>query len=139
MAILVPGPAVPLNVTLPVAEAPDGAKSDNPASVGTGNGSWASPDVSPPGITTVFNFNDDRTLLIKPGDAELDPDKKAQYILSGDEIKITYTSSPDGSLSLNMRKRDKKTVTIKMHYVLEEDLLQITDEYEVTLTLLRRP
>ncbi|MDD3418847.1 MAG: hypothetical protein PHN96_04805, partial [Eubacteriales bacterium] len=59
--------------------------------------------------------------------------------LSGDEIKITYTSSPDGSLSLNMRKRDKKTVTIKMHYVLEEDLLQITDEYEVTLTLLRRP
>ena len=87
----------------------------------------------------IFNFNDDRTLLIKPGDAELDPDKKAQYILSGDEIKITYTSSPDGSLSLNMRKRDKKTVTIKMHYVLEEDLLQITDEYEVTLTLLRRP
>ena len=87
----------------------------------------------------IFEFQSDRTLRILPGDAEIDAEKKAQYILSGEEISIRYSSSPDGSLSLNIRKRDKKTATVKMHYVLEDDLLQITDEDQVTLTLLRRP
>ncbi|NLA71068.1 MAG: hypothetical protein GX850_01335 [Clostridiaceae bacterium] len=86
----------------------------------------------------LFVFNSDRSLLVEPGEADISEEEKQEIIQAREDTSLTYTSSPNGDLSLTLTKKDKRSVTVRMKYVLTEDTLSITDEEGLKLVFRRR-
>ncbi len=86
----------------------------------------------------LFEFKEDRSLLVSLGTALLSEEESLAYLNSIGDTEITYSASPDGSLNLILTKRDSGRVTVRMTYELEEDLLKITDEDGIILVFHRQ-
>ncbi|HZK29204.1 MAG TPA: hypothetical protein VFD19_03195 [Clostridia bacterium] len=87
---------------------------------------------------TLFVFNPDRSVVVDPSGADLSEEEKQEMIQARQDTNLTYTSSPNGDLAFTLTKKDKRSVTVRMQYVLEEDTLSITDEEGLKLIFHRR-
>ena len=86
----------------------------------------------------VFVFKSDRSLEIRLGPAQLSMEDREALDSTSDAIKLSYSSSPDGSLTINLARQEQGTVLLRMTYLLGENSLTITDEEGVTLVFRRQ-
>jgi hypothetical protein len=86
----------------------------------------------------VFVFKSDRSLEIRLGTAQLSMEDREAFDSTYDSIKLSYSSSPDGSLTINLARQEQGTVLLRMTYLLGENSLTITDEEGVTLVFRRQ-
>ena len=86
----------------------------------------------------VFVFKSDRSLEIRLGTAQLSMEDRESFDSTYDSIKLSHSSSPDGSLTINLARQEQGTVLLRMTYLLGENSLTITDEEGVTLVFRRQ-
>lgn len=86
----------------------------------------------------IFEFREDKSLLITTGYADLDPEEKESFDAAYRDVSLTYRSSPDGTLNITMSIPQKGSLLIRMSYELTGDRLAVTDEDGLTLIFSRQ-
>ncbi len=89
-------------------------------------------------VGMVFEFKRDRSLEIRLGTAQLSIEDREAFDSTYGTIRLSYSSSPDGSLTINLARQEQGTVLLRMTYLLGENSLTITDEEGVTLVFRRQ-
>ncbi len=88
------------------------------------------------GIT--FEFKEDGTLNLLPGVAELTEEDLNMFAGLQERLALSYQATSNGDLRLTLNKTEGGSAVLRMNYVIEGDVLTITDENNVTLSFHRQ-
>lgn len=89
-------------------------------------------------VGSLFEFKADRSLEIRLGDAQVSSEDRDAFEEAYGNADLSYTTSPDGSITLTISRQSQGRTQLPMTYVLEEDRLEITDEDGVSLIFQRQ-
>lgn len=89
-------------------------------------------------VGSLFEFKADRSLEIRLGEAQVSSENRDAFEEAYGKAALSYTTSPDGSLTLTISRQSQGTTQLRMTYTLEDNRLEITDEDGVSLIFQRQ-